>query len=109
MFIKQNDVDDVVFENGVVIENVNSFKYLGVYLDCNLNFIGHIDALKRKIAPIVGVFRKLRYVVPRSLQKAVFHSFFDNYKFLTIPKIREIPKIFLEILKVSFSCREPPD
>jgi hypothetical protein len=49
MFIKQNDVDDVVFENGVVIENVNSFKYLGVYLDCNLNFIGHIDALKRKI------------------------------------------------------------
>jgi endonuclease/exonuclease/phosphatase (EEP) superfamily protein YafD len=79
MFIKQNDVDDVVFENGVVIENVNSFKYLGVYFDRNLNFIGHIDALKRKIAPIVGVFRKLRYVVPQSLKKAVFHSFFDSY------------------------------
>jgi hypothetical protein len=49
MFIKQNVVDDVVFENGVVIENVNSFKYLGVYLDRKLNFIGHTDALKRKI------------------------------------------------------------
>jgi hypothetical protein len=59
MFIKQNDVDDVVFENGVVNENVNSFKYLDGYLDRNLNFFGHIDALKRKIAPIVGVFRNL--------------------------------------------------
>jgi hypothetical protein len=67
----------VLFDHGVVIENVNSFKYLGdVYLDRNLNFIGHIDALKQKIAPIVGVFRKLIYVVPRSLKKAVFHSFF---------------------------------
>jgi hypothetical protein len=80
MFIKQNDIDDVVFENGVgVIENVNFFKYLGVYFDCNLNFIGQIDALKRKIALIVGVFRKLRYVVPRSLKKAVFHFFLQLY------------------------------
>jgi hypothetical protein len=73
MFIKQNDVDDVVFENCVVIENVSSFKYFGAYLVRNLNFIGHIHGLKRKIAP------KLRYVVPRPLKNAVFHSFFDSY------------------------------
>jgi hypothetical protein len=44
MFIKQNDVDDMVFENAVVIENVKSFKYLGVYLDRNLNFIQAKDS-----------------------------------------------------------------
>jgi hypothetical protein len=51
----------ILIENGVVVPNVNSFKYLGVYLDRNLNYIGHIE---RKIAPIVTVFRKVGYVVP---------------------------------------------
>jgi hypothetical protein len=48
MFKKQNDVDNVVFENGVLIENVNYFKYLGLYLDRNLNFIGHIGRPQAK-------------------------------------------------------------
>ena len=48
------------------INQVNSVKYLGVYIDANLNWKDHISNLERKISRACGLICKLRYVVNQS-------------------------------------------
>ena len=44
------------FLNDTQIEDVECFKYLGILLDCKLNFHQHIDKVKNKILQFCGVF-----------------------------------------------------
>ena len=48
------------FSNDTQIEDVECFKYLGILLDCKLNFHHHIDKVKNKILEFCGVFFQLR-------------------------------------------------
>ena len=48
------------FLNDTQIEDVECFKYLGILLDCKLNFHQHIDKVKNKILQFCGVFFQLR-------------------------------------------------
>lgn len=47
-----------------VVERVSHFKYLGLVLDETLSWEAHIQHLKRCIAPICGVIRKLASFIP---------------------------------------------
>lgn len=42
------------------ITQVPSIKYLGVHIDCNLNWHHHIDALTTRVRRLIHVFRSLR-------------------------------------------------
>ena len=44
--------------NNEVVENVNVFKYLGVYLDKNLNFEYHIECIYKKTCSKVGLLKR---------------------------------------------------
>ena len=46
--------------NGKLLKVVTSYKYLGITLDNQLNFINHIKNLERKIASGVEVLWKLK-------------------------------------------------
>ena len=46
--------------NGNAIRNTDLLRYLGVWLDNQLDFIGHFDKVVTKISPIIGAFRKLK-------------------------------------------------
>ena len=48
------------FSNDTQIQDVDCFKYLGILLDCELNFHQHIDKVKNKIVQFCGVFFQLR-------------------------------------------------
>lgn len=61
--------------HGVEVEEVDSFKYLGIYLDKNLSWKTHISRLEKSCAPICGILRKLSYFLPRHVLLKVYHSF----------------------------------
>jgi len=48
------------------ISQVNSVKYLGVYIDHSLNWKEHISKLENKISRACALICKLRYVVDQS-------------------------------------------
>ena len=43
------------------IRSVDQAKYLGVILDCNLNFRQQLKSLETKIARALGILYKLKY------------------------------------------------
>ena len=60
--------------NHNVIEETNVTKFLGVYLDCNLNFVHHIDYIAKKISKTVGVITKLKHFLPISTLLTIYKS-----------------------------------
>lgn len=46
--------------NGVIIEKVNSIKYLGVIIDSGLKFHEHIEYICKKIGKKIGFFKRIR-------------------------------------------------
>ena len=65
--------------NHNLIENTESVKYLGVYLDDKLTWNIHIDNLSKKLSKVCGMIYKLRYYVPLSTLKIVYYSMFYSH------------------------------
>ena len=49
----------------------NSVKYLGIIMDCNLNWKDHIFELSKKMSRGVGILFKLRYFVSTDILSQV--------------------------------------
>jgi hypothetical protein len=53
-----------IFYGTSPIKRVNEVKYLGLYMDEQLDFKRHIEKLLRKISPMVGMLYKLKFNLP---------------------------------------------
>ena len=97
------------FLNDTQIEDVECFKYLGILLDCKLNFHQHIDKVKNKTLQFCGVFFQLRkfqtgqqlifayksYVQPIIQYGVLVYANTDKTKLLELEmKIRRLIRIF---------------
>ena len=60
--------------NGTAIKRVKSFKCLGVYVDEFLTWESHIENISKKVAKGLGVFRRLRSFVPKSILITIYNS-----------------------------------
>lgn len=58
-----------------VIERVDSFKYLGIHLDCILSWDYHIKKLAGKISTMCGILKRISHFVPR---KVLFMFYFAH-------------------------------
>ncbi len=63
-----------VFINGEKIEQIDCTKYLGTHPDSMLNWSNHITQLCKKIAPKIGLLRRLRHIVPIECLKKIYQS-----------------------------------
>ena len=65
-FRRNRTVNSPIVINGEPVEQVDSFKYLGVILDENFSFTKHVTAVQKKSQQRLHVLRKLRafYVDP---------------------------------------------
>jgi exonuclease III len=69
---------------GQAINRVNSYKYLGLHIDSQLNFSVHIDHIVRKISPMIGVFRKINfYIRPETLLNVYFAYIHSHFNYLS--------------------------
>ena len=65
--------------NGVDIEKCSSYKYLGVYIDENLNWKAHVDYICGKITKVCGMLSKLRHCVGYDILKMVYYALVTSH------------------------------
>jgi len=63
----------------VVIIKVHSCKYLGIYIDDELNWKVHIDHIINKLIKFTGIFYKLRSKLTAEWLKNIYYAFVHPY------------------------------
>jgi hypothetical protein len=67
-----------LFYGTSTIKRVSEVKYLGIYMDEQLNFKWHIEKLRGKISPMVGMLYRLKFYLPYRILKSIYHAFIDS-------------------------------
>ena len=57
-----------------VISRVNVSKFLGIFIDSNLNFNFHVDFLRSRISKQIGILNKLKYFLPSHILRNLYYS-----------------------------------
>ena len=60
--------------NGRILVERKSLKYLGVIIDCNLNWKEHVSELCKKISRGVGILSKLRHFLDVRILIQIYYS-----------------------------------
>lgn len=67
------------------IQETHSVKYLGVILQSNMSWNLHIDEIKKKIAPAIGILYKLKWKLDERTKSMIFNSMIHSHiKYLAI-------------------------
>lgn len=61
--------------NNIIIERVNSFKYLGLYLDEKLNYDTHYDHVINKISSALGCINTIRKYITEQMFVIIINAF----------------------------------
>ena len=72
--------------NGINIERVSTFNFLGVHFDENLSWKPHCDYIANKISKVCGVLNRLKNVLPLTVLRTLYFSMVQshlNYAILT--------------------------
>ena len=75
---KQIVNNPIVSINSINIERVYITKFLGVHIDCQLDWNGHIKSIKNKIAKNVSVMNRVKHLLNS-------HALYSLYTTLIIP------------------------
>ena len=62
--------------NGVEIENVDSFKFLCIFINNHLTWNTHIGMVANQLSKIIGILKRLRYVYPEQVLLQIYNSLF---------------------------------
>ena len=60
--------------NGLNIEYVTEFNFLGLILDSNLNWKAHTNFISVKIASVIGLLHRLKFVFPKQILFSIYNS-----------------------------------
>jgi hypothetical protein len=60
--------------NDEAVSQVEGLKYLGVYIDCNLNFDQHIDEVCRKLRRALGILRRAAPYVDQRTRITLYNT-----------------------------------
>ena len=60
--------------NNKILEEKKYVKYLGIIMDCNLNWKQHIHELSKKVSRSIGILSKLCHYVPQSILIQIYYS-----------------------------------
>ena len=63
----------------VEVEHKSVAHFLGVVIDDKLTWTNHIQAIKTKMSCYVGILYKLKFTLPITARKNIYHSFVQSY------------------------------
>ena len=66
------DLDIII--DGSIIKQVDTVKFLGLFVDSRLSWKPHIDHLSTKIAKTIGILHKIKYFVPLTILQTLYFS-----------------------------------
>jgi hypothetical protein len=76
---QNHHIDKIRLTEQCSIERVDSFKYLGLYLDSHLKFNVHLNVVENKIASAAGALWKLGSKVPFYCRKNIYFSLVHSH------------------------------
>ena len=79
---KKLDHNVQIFLNDLSIKREYTMRYLGITIDCNLNWKAHVAEISKKIKRNVGVICKLRIFVNSYILKNLYYSLHVIYPYL---------------------------
>ena len=65
--------------NGVTLEAVNVYKYLGFHLDDRLTYAHHVAYVKSRILPYIAMLKRLRSLIPESLSLSAYYAYVHSH------------------------------
>ena len=65
--------------DGLQIDQVYEFNFLGLIIDANLNWKAHLNAIGTKVSRIIGLLHKLKYVFPNNILHSIYNSLIMPY------------------------------
>ncbi len=65
--------------NNTTIERASQFNFLGLTLDENLNWKGHIDKISNKISKSIGILNKLKHFISIKIKILIYNSLILSY------------------------------
>ena len=65
--------------NGTPMQSCDTYKYLGVHFDKNLNWKSHIEYVSNKISKSCGALAKIRHCVDIKTLVNVYHALINSY------------------------------
>lgn len=86
--------------DGQVIDEVSTYKYLGIFLDNKLRWDVHIRQIISQNAALCGILRKLAYSVPQHVLMKIYHAFIHSRYQYGITVWGSCCKTFLKELQV---------
>ena len=80
---EKNNEDKIPFEikiklDGEIIKPSTYVKYLGVFIDSNLDWTPHIDNLSTKLSRAIGMLAKIRYYVSNKVLTSIYSAIFSS-------------------------------
>ena len=73
-------VENVVIRFGKKkIKRESCVKFLGIMLDANLSWKYHIAELSKKLSRTIGIFNKIRHLVPLEILEILYYSLFYSF------------------------------
>ena len=63
-----------ILVNGSILENVESFSYLGVTLSSNMNWSEHVDNLCSKISKRLKLLKRIKHLLPHRARLLFYNS-----------------------------------
>jgi hypothetical protein len=75
----RNQVKIDIELNNITLESVPATKYLGLYIDQNLNFKMHVNKLCNKLSSSVFALRTLRNMVDPKILLIVYYALFQSH------------------------------
>ena len=65
--------------NDKLIERVESFKFLGVIIDQNLNWNNHVNHISNKLSRTCGLISRLNKEMPKPILKMLYNTLFSSH------------------------------
>ena len=74
-----NSVSDYVKINGINLNQVDSIKFLGLYIDSDLSWKTHINYLSKILSRNIGILNKLKYNFPIHILQIIYSTMISPY------------------------------
>ena len=75
-----NDLEKIPLKlNETEIEEVTETKFLGVTIDNQLSWNGHITSLTKKLKCCAGQINRISNFIPKDLHKSIYHTLYESH------------------------------
>ena len=71
---QKNIETPIIIIDNTVIECVDSFNFLGIYLDKYMNWKRHTDYIATKISKSIGILNRLKHILPTEIKLMIYNS-----------------------------------